>query len=55
MKKHTYTQELIFHFTCASCANWWSYATSVDLKIDQLYPPLICPHCGYTAEVTEKQ
>ena len=53
MKKHTFTQEVIFHFTCASCANWWSYATSVDLKLmDQ---PLTCPHCGYTAEVTEKQ
>jgi transcription elongation factor Elf1 len=54
MKKHTFTQEVIFHFTCASCANWWSYAASIDMA-PYLWPSLTCPHCGHTAEVTEKQ
>jgi len=25
-KKHTWTDEKIYHFTCGECKNWWSYA-----------------------------
>ena len=26
--KHQYTVELLFHFNCGTCKNWWSYATT---------------------------
>lgn len=39
---HTYTKEIIFHYTCSKCKNWWSYATTDG------YNPVVayCPHCS---------
>ena len=36
-------KEILWHFTCANCKNWWSIANS-----DGWQPPekLWCPHCG---------
>ena len=51
MNSHTFTQEVIFHFTCASCANWWSYATT-SIKLE--FKKITCPHCGHTSKLTEK-
>jgi primosomal protein N' len=44
-----YTQEVIFHFTCPNCSNWWSYANQ-----DGYVPiELSCPFCKHHAS-TEK-
>ena len=51
-KNHTYTKELILHFNCAECMNWWSYATT-----EIVWPPwseMTCPHCGHKAEIELK-
>ena len=49
---HTYTKELILHFNCAECMNWWSYATTDTVY--QKRPEMTCPHCGHKAEVKLK-
>ena len=51
---HQYTVEVLYHFTCGVCENWWSYAVTpfvqpiefdAGLKKDE---QLYCPHCGHT-------
>ena len=46
---HEYSSEIIYHFNCSECKNWWSYATTY-LSEDVEYPitrELHCPFCGY--------
>ena len=50
---HQYTVEVLYHFTCGVCDNWWSYTVTPFvqpiefdagiIKDKQLY----CPHCGH--------
>ena len=44
-KKHTYTWERIYHFSCGNCRNWWSYATTED-SYKWKSRKMTCPHCG---------
>ena len=51
--KHQYTVELLFHFNCGTCKNWWSYATtpsclSGSIEYNSLPENIdyYCPHCG---------
>ena len=53
--KHQYTVELLFHFNCGTCKNWWSYATtpsclSGSIEYNSLPENIdyYCPHCGAT-------
>jgi len=43
------TKEIIYSYTCDSCNNWWSYATT------EAYTPkvLTCPHCGIISDIKE--
>ena len=46
---HEYSSEIIYHFNCSECKNWWSYATT-DLSEDAEYPiskKIYCPFCGH--------
>lgn len=54
---HTYTKELILHFNCVKCMNWWSYATSwaTTDAVWKKWPEMTCPHCGHKAEVELKK
>jgi len=59
--KHQYTIELLYHFNCGSCQQWWSYAATPSQPIidrntkalqgDKLWlgdeVELYCPHCGH--------
>lgn len=49
---HKYTIEIIFHFTCSECKNWWSIALT---HVSDNYPEgrAYCPHCGKES-ITEK-
>ena len=38
--------EVIWHFTCDSCRNWWSIGAS-DAWLPQ---KLFCPHCAHFHE-----
>ena len=33
--KHGYTVEILYHFTCVKCQQWWSYATTPGQPIIQ--------------------
>jgi len=37
-----YSKEIIWHFICHFCKDWWSIAASEDVVFKNLY----CPHCG---------
>jgi len=45
-KKHTWTDEKIYHFTCGECKNWWSYAG----HFRHWKSVMTCPHCGHKAD-----
>jgi len=45
-KKHTWTDEKIYHFTCGECKNWWSYAG----HFRNWKSVMTCPHCGHKAD-----
>jgi len=59
--KHGYTIEILYHFSCGSCQQWWSYAATPSqpildkntkrLRGDRLYLSdeieMHCPHCGH--------
>lgn len=48
---HTYSTETIYHFTCANCKNWWSYATSSGQVPNSMY----CPLCGHIDNIQNHQ
>jgi ribosomal protein L44E len=39
---HKFTKEIIFHYTCSKCKNWWSYASADGYNPVVMY----CPHCA---------
>ncbi len=49
IEKIEYTFELLYHFTCLQCKNWWSYSITpsnnkMSFNIDDR--PMFCMHCG---------
>jgi hypothetical protein len=50
---HEYTVEILYHFSCGCCNNWWSYAVTPNvqqIKIDvgiKKDEHLYCPQCGH--------
>ena len=59
--KHKYTVELLFHFNCGTCQNWWSYATtpyclsgSIEYNSLPEHIDYYCPHCGAAEKVEIK-
>lgn len=56
---HRYTVEILYHFECELCHNWWSYAitpTGLDDKMSlRLEDEKVhCMHCGHTKETKAK-
>ena len=56
--QHQYTVEILYHFTCGFCSEWWSYALtpftqSVDIELSD--KRIYCPHCGHTQSVEIKE
>ena len=57
---HEYTVEILYHFSCGVCSNWWSYAiTPTELSDTELKMPdgieHHCPHCGVAEKVAIKK
>jgi len=49
IEKIEYTFEILYHFTCLQCKNWWSYSVTLSnnkgvYNIDGR--PIYCMHCG---------
>jgi len=38
-------KEIIWHLTCTSCSNWFTYATMEDKLCIERFQ-FYCPHCG---------
>ena len=53
MTNHEYAWELLYHFNCGECKNWWSYATTEN-RYQWKQQTLSCPLCGYRAEIQPK-
>ena len=63
-KRHTWTSERIYHFTCGSCKNWWSYALQTEYfgwrtpKCPywncKNWTQFTCPHCGHKSKTETK-
>ena len=44
---HEFTVEVLYHFNCGQCKNWWSYATTWAMKGSVYGKYFYCPHCGH--------
>ncbi len=47
MVKHGYSIEVLYHFSCGKCQNWWSIGDFQSGKNNHL----TCPHCGWVGEL----
>ena len=45
MVNHKFSKEILFHFRCGECDNWWSYATTEGYTPKEFR----CCHCGHNA------
>ena len=57
---HQYTVEVIYHFTCGVCENWWSYAVTpfvqpIEFDAGVTDERIYCPHCGHTQTAKIKE
>jgi predicted SprT family Zn-dependent metalloprotease len=51
---HEFTVEVLYHFNCGECKNWWSYATTRTNK--SMYGKYFhCPHCGHETDAKLKE
>ena len=50
---HDYAWELLYHFNCAECKNWWSYTTT-ESRYDWKEQEMSCPLCGHRARIKPK-
>ena len=53
MKNHEYSWELLYHFNCGECKNWWSYSTT-ESRYQWKNQMMSCPHCGYRVKIQPK-
>jgi len=60
-KMHEYTIEILYHYTCSKCKNWWSYAMTPNAQMLQNSQSLKlpkteahCPECGTLADIKLK-
>ena len=38
-----YSKEILYHFSCEVCYNWWSYPSIKEVDFD--IKTWFCPHC----------
>lgn len=59
LDQHSYTIEILYHFTCGSCQKWWSYThTPNELNMDLNFiddEKFWCPHCGHQQKLKLKE
>ena len=57
--EHEYSIEILYHFTCNNCKNWWSYTSTPSRYSSALrFLPedkvVSCFHCGHKATMKVK-
>ena len=57
---HEFTVEVLYHFNCGKCKNWWSQTTTPDFNqttltwgVDGKY--IFCHHCGHETDAEIKE
>ena len=40
-----FSKELLYHFSCESCHNWWSFPSTAEIRFR--HKSWYCPHCQY--------
>ena len=53
MNNHEYSWEILYHFTCGECKNWWSIATTEN-RYQWKQQTMTCPVCGYRTKIQSK-
>tara|TARA_R110000765_G_scaffold422760_3_gene530794 strand:+ start:2730 stop:2945 length:216 start_codon:yes stop_codon:yes gene_type:complete len=56
--EHSYVFEMLYHFNCGKCSNWWSYAKTPDNKAEMyknIVKRMYCPHCGTKGSLQIKE
>ena len=58
-KCHNFVYEVLYHYNCGDCGNWWSYATTPNKKDNNLEWAMsgkyvYCPHCGSERQLKVK-
>jgi hypothetical protein len=53
MQNHEYSWEMLYHFNCGECKNWWSYTTT-ETAYQWKSQKMFCPHCGYHTAIQPK-
>jgi hypothetical protein len=59
--QHQFTVEVLYHFTCGCCNNWWSYAVTPFVQPLEFDPFVSdgtkthCPHCGHVQTTKIKE
>ena len=59
--QHQFTVEVLYHFTCGCCNNWWSYAVTPFVQPLEFDPFVSdgtkthCPHCGHVPTTKIKE
>ena len=59
--QHQFTVEVLYHFTCGCCNNWWSYAVTPCVQPLEFDPFVSdgtkthCPHCGHVQTTKIKE
>ena len=56
--EHEYVYEILYHYNCVDCKQWWSYAVTPNGKEDPIWTmvekTMHCPHCGKEAGLKVK-
>ena len=53
MNNHEYSWEILYHFNCGDCKNWWSIATTEN-RYQWKQQIMTCPVCGYRTKIQSK-
>ena len=57
---HEFTVEVLYHFNCGECKNWWSQTSTPDSNQTTLTCGVVgkyiyCPHCGANEKAIIKE
>ena len=57
---HEFTVEVLYHFNCHECKNWWGHTMTPVFQHQHLTYGMVgkdihCPHCGLKSDVKVKE
>jgi len=57
---HQFTVEVLYHFNCGRCQNWWSCGSTPTETTSNITWGIVgkyfhCPHCGHETDAEIKE